>query len=192
MAFIIKYASSRSSINACLKFGRGILMLCFAFASIISRGQTPYEYQVKAVFIYNFLHFVEWPPESLGEPGDPFIVAVVGDNVFGTSLAEVLKDETIKGHPVILKHGANIEEVGKSHMLFLSPSYVETNAKDIQKLSGEPVLTVSDSEDFMDYGVVRFFKQNEKIKLEINQEAATNAGLVISSKLLRLADIHKK
>ena len=171
---------------------RGVVVLCVLLTSSTAVSQTPDEYQVKAVFIYNFLHFVDWPPESLGAEGEPFVVGVVGKNVFGSSLAEVLKDEMVKGHPVILKHGDNVSEIGKAHVLFVESSYVAGNAKQIQSLMDKPVLTIGETGDFMKFGLVKFFTKEGKIKLEINQEAAAHTGLVISSKLLRLADIYKE
>ena len=51
-------------------------------------------------------------------------------------------------------------------------------------------LTVSDAENFARRGgMIRFVNENNKVRLRINVGAAREAGLTISSKLLRPAEI---
>lgn len=47
------------------------------------------EYQVKAVFLFNFAQFVTWP----SQPADaPLVIGILGDDPFGSYL-----DETVRG-----------------------------------------------------------------------------------------------
>ena len=51
------------------------------------------EYQVKAVFLFNFAQFVSWPSP---QPSDtPFVIGIVGDDPFDSYL-----DETVRGEKV--------------------------------------------------------------------------------------------
>jgi hypothetical protein len=43
-------------------------------------AEAPTEYQVKAVFVYNFSRFVEWPPQSFTAPDEPFVIGVLGSD----------------------------------------------------------------------------------------------------------------
>jgi hypothetical protein len=57
-------------------------------------------------------------------------------------------------------------------------------------LKGRKILAVSDLVEFaQNGGAVRFVTEQNKIHFRINLEAAKKAGLTISSKLLRLAEI---
>ena len=66
----------------------------------------------------------------------------------------------------------------------------DINEEMIRKLRGQNILTVSDSVDFLQQGgMIRFFNNEGKVKLEVNLESVKSANLVISSKLLRLMEI---
>jgi hypothetical protein len=58
----------------------------------------------------------------------------------------------------------------------------------LASLRGKAVLTVGETEDFAeDGGMIAFLVEENKIRFEINLEAADKAKLKISSKLLALA-----
>ena len=44
-----------------------------ALAPGVDAAEAASEYQVKAVFLFNFTHFVEWPPQAFSSPGEPFV-----------------------------------------------------------------------------------------------------------------------
>jgi hypothetical protein len=55
-------------------------------------------------------------------------------------------------------------------------------------VAGLPVLTVGEHEEFLtDGGMIRLFVEDNKVRFSINQKAADAAGILISSRLLRLA-----
>ena len=50
------------------------------------------------------------------------------------------------------------------------------------------VLTVGESDDFLDMGgVIRLLIEDKKVRFEVNMDAAQRAHLTISSQLLKLA-----
>jgi preprotein translocase subunit Sec61beta len=60
----------------------------------------------------------------------------------------------------------------------------------MEELKGRDILTVGENANFIRLGgMIRFTEENRKIALQINPDAAMAADLVISSKLLRLAEI---
>ena len=58
------------------------------------------EYQLKAVFLFNFAKFVEWPPRAFGDARDPFTICVWGDNPFGSSLDAIVHGKTVANRPI--------------------------------------------------------------------------------------------
>ncbi len=148
------------------------------------------EAQVKAVFLFNFTQFVEWPASSFSDSKTPLIIGVLGDDPFGTFLEQTIQNEKINNHPLVIQHYHNVEEIKTCHILFINFSNKEQLEQIFKTLNGRNILTVGDTRNFiLKGGMIRFFTDDDKIKFQINPEAAKEANLVISSKLLRLAEI---
>jgi len=69
------------------------------------------EYQVKAVFLFNFANFVDWPAKSFPAAATPFVIGILGDNPFGTYLDDVVRGEKIANHPVELRRYDREDEI---------------------------------------------------------------------------------
>jgi hypothetical protein len=162
-------------------------MLWLLFPSPL-HAQTAREYQVKAVFLYNFSQFVEWPPAAFESPGSPFVIGVWGSDPFGSYLDEAVAGESILGHPMIVRRYHDIKEINDCHILFVNGK--EDTRGVLAMLGHRSILTVGDAPDFARQGgMIRFFTDHNKIKLQINPSAAKAVKLNISAKLLRVADI---
>jgi hypothetical protein len=146
--------------------------------------------QVEAVFLFNFSQFVEWPPQVFADPGSPIAICVLGSDPFGATLDEVVHGEVVKGRPLAVRRFQHIEELTDCQILFVSRSERERLQPILEKLKGRNILTVSDLEEFAgEGGVICFVVLDNKIRLRVNLEAAKAAGLTLSSKLLRPAQI---
>lgn len=155
-------------------------------------AQTPVapEYQVKAVFLFNFTHFVEWPSTSFASDQSPLVIGILGENPFGAYMENVVSGEKVNDHPLVVYHYENLEEINTCHILFINKTETNNLSDILTSLKGKNILTVSDTPDFMQQGgMVRFFTRNNKINLQINLNATKLTKLEISSKLLRLAEI---
>ena len=145
------------------------------------------EYAIKAAFIYNFAKFVEWPAESMNK-SEPFIVCILGENPFGSSL-EILQGKKVKGKNIIIKKAKRAEDMSQCHIVFVGSS-VQNLAEILAHVKRHKALTVGDTAGFARQGgVINFVVKDEMVRFEINLDAATQAGLKISSKLLKLASI---
>ena len=150
------------------------------------------EYKVKAAYLYNFAKFVEWPAEVLADPSLPLNVCVYGKDPFGSAL-DAIKDKTAKGRKLVVKRYSAIEDVKECHILFISQSERQYLSTLLEKIKDKHILTVSDIEDFAHAGgMIHLRKEDGKIRLEINVDAANNTGLTLSSKLLKISKIIKK
>lgn len=146
--------------------------------------------QVEAVFLFNFSQFVEWPPQAFPEAGSPIGICVLGSDPFGATLDEVVRGEVVKGRALAVRRFQHIDEVTDCQILFVSRSERERLQPILDKLKGRNILTVSDLEEFAgEGGVIGFVLLDNKIRLRVNLEAAKAAGLTLSSKLLRPAQI---
>ncbi|MFZ5561369.1 MAG: YfiR family protein [Pseudomonadota bacterium] len=148
------------------------------------------EYQLKAVFLYRFSQFVEWPQQAFATAQTPLAVCVLGDDPFGDFLDETVQGEAVNGHPLQVLRLRHVEAAEGCHILFVSDSEQANLKSIVEALRGRHVLTVSNGEAFVrSGGIVGFRLADRRIRLAINPEAARSAGLRISSKLLRSAEL---
>jgi hypothetical protein len=166
----------------------------FAFllgcASLSAQNPPIREYQIKAVFLFNFSQFVEWPISSFPSPQSALVIGILGEDNFGSYLDEIVNEEQVNGHPLTIQRYHHINDIKTCHILFINRTEAKNMEQTIANLKGRNILTVSDAPDFIKKGgMIRFFTVNNKIQLQINSEASKSADLVISSKLLRLAEI---
>lgn len=165
------------------------LMLLLGRGCAIAQTRMPNEAQVKSVFILYFAQFTTWPDSEFADPLSPFIIGLLGNYEAEEFLRDVMKGERIAGHPIEVRRYNSIDHVESCHVLIIN---VKTQSLDqeLRKLEGKNILTVGDLPDFTKKGgMVRLYNDNNKIRFEINVTAVKAANLVLSSKLLRLADI---
>ena len=148
------------------------------------------EYQVKAVFLFNFAQFVEWPPQSFEDAAAPFVIGVLGTDPFGSALEGAVRGETLNGRSFVIERYRSVTEIRHCQILFISRSEAAHVEEISAALIGHSILTVSDIEGSAQGGVmIRFVAESNRIRLRINADAAKAAGLSISSKLLRPAEL---
>ena len=147
------------------------------------------EYQLKALFLYNFGKFVEWPAGAFSDANAPMIIGVYGRNPFNEDLQNVVKGQTINGHPLVVRQIVLLSDVKTCHLLFVGASEKNDLYAILKATRGASVLTVGETPGFIPAGgMINFFIEDDKIRLEINPAAARRAGLTISSKLLSLSE----
>jgi uncharacterized protein DUF4154 len=153
-----------------------------------AQDSSPSEYQIKAAFLYNFAKFVEWPTQAFAGPQSPIIIGVLGKNVFGDDLERTIRNKTINNRPFRFEEFHSVEEATNCQILFISPSENSQLSKILKRLRGKSVLTVSETDQFIQAGgMINFVIEDDEIHFQINNDAAKKAGLNISSKLLSLA-----
>ena len=162
-----------------------LIGMCMPLQTEISR-----EYQIKAVFLFNFCQFVEWPSTAFSSPEDPMVIGILGIDPFGNYLDETVMGERVNGHPLVVKRFQNPDQIEGCHILFVNlPERAEMEAI-LQFAEANNVLTVSDADNFVKKGgMMKFFTEDNRIRIRINVDAAKKAGLNISSKLLKVADL---
>lgn len=162
--------------------------LSLALASSAAAAAT--EYQVKAVFLFNFSQFVDWPPAAFAGPSTPITICVLGRDRFGAALDESVQGEIVNDRPLAVQRYRRVEELGNCHILFIDRSEASKLPQILAPLAARNILTVSDMDDFAGRGgMIHFITVGNKIRLRVNLAAAQAASLEISSKLLRPAQI---
>jgi hypothetical protein len=146
------------------------------------------EYQVKAAFLFHFAQFVDWPPEAFKDATSPLTYCTVGEDPFHGSLDGSLSGKTIEGRPARVVHFREAQEIQGCQILFLGAPEKKFITATLANLRATPVLTVGESENFVQQGgMIGFLLEGNKVRFEINIDAAERAKLKISARLLTLA-----
>ena len=148
------------------------------------------EYQIKAVFLYNFVQFVDWPAKAFAGPDEPIRIGILGDDPFGPAIDEAVRGESVRSRPLVVIRARSLEELADCQLIFFAKSEGRDVAEQIARLGGRPVLMVGDDPDFARRGgAIAFYPEGKRIRFEINVEVARRLGLKMSSELLELGKI---
>ncbi|HTM03845.1 MAG TPA: YfiR family protein [Vicinamibacterales bacterium] len=173
---------------------RRILAACVAavFAAISVAGadaQSPRrsEYEVKAAYLFTFARFVEWTPRPSRDDSS-FTICILGADPFGATLDMTLSEAVIRGRRVGARRISEPDAAAGCHIVFVSTSEDRRMADLVPLLAGAGVLTVSDMPKFTERGgMIQFVTAANRVRFEINLQSARQAGLMMSSELLRVA-----
>ena len=149
----------------------------------------PDEYVVKAVFLYSFGRYTEWPAGAFSGVSDPFVIGVLGEDPFSGALEEIAAKKTLQQRPIRVRRFASLGDYGEPcHILFVSRSVsAEERAAVVRSLAGKPVLVIGETPGFAARGATaNFVYAGDRIRFEINMENARRARLRMDAKLLSL------
>jgi hypothetical protein len=155
-----------------------------------TQAQISREYQLKAVFLFNFAQFTDWPTNAFADPKSPIVIGIVGPDPFGAALEDTIRGENVGGRPLRVEHFARPADIKTCHMLFISQPDIRYTEEILNALKGNPVLTVSDAESPATSEImIRFLVENNKVHFRINPQAARAVNITLSSRLLRVAEV---
>jgi hypothetical protein len=167
----------------------GLLLTLLICTSLLS-AEVVSDNQVEALFLFNFAHFVAWPAAGGSEMSGPFTIGVLGNEQIGARLDETVRGESVDGRPLTVLHFHRIEDMVNCQVLFIDSSETPQLRRIVSTLNNRSTLTVSDIPGAAEQGVmIQFVEENNRIRLRVNVEAARAAGLTLSSKLLRAAEL---
>ena len=181
----------------------GILMLVLgmslnwtSWADAQAQEPDSSEYLIKAGFIFNFAKFVEWPAAAFAQQESPIVIAVLGTDPFGNIIDRIVEDKKIGTRGFVVKRLKwskelkDLKDLKDVKILFVSSSEKAHIDEIVQTVKGLPILTVGETPGFAERGgMIRFTLEDNRVRFEINVEAAREADLNISSRLLTLAKI---
>lgn len=184
MALLIRLRRGVAAAAAALLLGPG------APANQATRARQPVvdELTMKAAFLLNFAAFVEWPPSAFSADNGAVVVGIYGSDPFRAVIDEIFAGETIRDRPFVIRRVRAGGDVSGCHIVFCADSERSRWAALLSQARQKPMLTVANGPGFTQAGgIVEFVTERGRLRFRINHEAANAAGLVVSSKLLRLA-----
>jgi hypothetical protein len=166
-----------------------VLTMSLAETPLSAREQSQArEYRVKAAFLFHFVQLVEWPAGTMGNEINPVTLCTIGEDPFHGDLEATLAGKIVGGRLLRVRHLKAGEDFQRCHVLFVSRHDAARLGPLLQGLKDGPILTVGESDGFVQQGgMIGFCLVDNKVRFEINLEAAERAKLKISSRLLLLA-----
>jgi hypothetical protein len=158
-------------------------------------GKLTHEYDLKAVFLFHFASFVDWPAAAFPDRRTPLTIGILGEDPFGKSLDEIVANETVVNETMgarklAVRRFRSAHEIEGCHILFVCSAEGGRWDAALGSLHRRHVLTVGETKDFAARsGIIGFVVSQNRLKLQINLSAAQSARLTISSKLLRQAEV---
>jgi hypothetical protein len=164
------------------------LMLAPAGTSFGGDPETLTEYQIKAGFFFNFTRFVEWPENAFATPTSPIVACVVGDTPMTNLLSDVVAGKVVNGRAVSIDRLKPTNDLHRCHLIFISAAAERHTMEILAGVKKTNTLTVGETAGFAKAGgMINFSIENNNVKLEMNLDAATHAGLKVNSKLIAVS-----
>ena len=165
-----------------------LLLAIFALRPLAAGAEDNLELAVKATYLVKFLPFVTWPASAFPAPDSPFILCVGGTDPFGALLDRAADGQSFSGHVLAVRRLEDSAGGPACQMVYIAPGNAGAARRSLDIARGRPVLTVTDAAEAGEpEGMLNFVMTEGKVRFTIDEDAARESGLDISSKLLRLA-----
>ncbi len=149
------------------------------------------EDQIKAVYLFNFAVFIRWPDSAFSDHPEAFhYCALDGESPIIGILKKAIKGETAAGRKLVLRHVYNPEDLKGCQLLFVQTDELVKLTGLLPELAGKNILTVGDTEDFVERGgMIGIIRENRRLLPVINIQRLKQTDLRASAKLLRLSSV---
>jgi hypothetical protein len=182
-----------AALRAIKEFASVLAIVCVATISGTALGQKADEYQVKAAYLYNFAKFIDWPAQTFDSPAQPIVFCVLGQTPLSQPLQDALTGKIVDQRPLVFRQLSDSKQAGKCQVLFIGSPDKKQRRESLDEVKSHNVLTVGEVETFTNEGgIVRFLLDSGRVRLEFNLDAADEAKLRISSKLLSLGSTMRR
>lgn len=165
-------------------------MLGLVFLAMPTTGRAQFEKEpVMTALLYNVARFVSWPEDSFADQDAPLIIALQGAGPLQLEIA-TLDGKQIEGRTISIRQLAPSQLPNRDHpchILYISLNSSRDLSDTLKAVAEQPILTVSDMPDFARQGGILYLEGDQNVRFSLNLDSAQQAGLVLSSKLFRLA-----
>ena len=162
--------------------------LAMMFLSAVpSSAQARDERAVKVALVFNLTKYVEWSQNN-----SSLVIGFVGEGSMGELLQKVLEGKSSDSRPIHVVLSPSDEELKKCNVIYFGDAQPRKVRATLERVRSLNILTVGETESFtQEGGIVGLVRTGEQVQIQINQEAARESRLKISSRLLDLAVLVK-
>lgn len=162
-----------------------LISLFFIHSGFKPAGAIDTNAKIKAVFIYNFTKYIEWPKTY--KEGE-FTIGVVGETPLYSELTKMTQTKKVANQPLQVKKFNSSDDISKCHILYLSKDKSAELNSVIKKLKNNSTLIVTEQTGLVDKGAgINFIIKDNRQKFELNKGNVEKYKLKVSSNLEALA-----
>ncbi|MGR8935907.1 MAG: YfiR family protein [Gammaproteobacteria bacterium] len=150
--------------------------------------------RVKAAFVLNIARFVSWPPDALAAQHDRILLCLYRSDIFSQAVATI-EGEPVSGRRLQTTRIQSLAESTPCHILLIAANDLKDYAGETRPDAPRPLLVIADRTDPeapkqpLHDVIVSLVRNGSRMGFEINLERSRQAGLKMSSQLLKLAII---
>jgi len=145
-------------------------------------------YSVKAAFLRNFAHYVDWPDSAFSGDADQWRICVVGPDPFGEILDNTLQGRNENGRSFTVVRVSNIKEARNCHIAYVTYQDDELRRAVLAETRGKPILTAGDADTFLEEGGIIRFNVRDRIGMSVNLDQARSVSLKIQTRMLEVSN----
>ena len=166
----------------------GCALVGIFLAALLLPAQTLSEYDVEAAYLYNFARFVRWPANS-ANTASSFDICILGQDPFGGMLDKLIANDSINGKPVRKRVIDRPMEAAGCAIVYISDSESGHLRSVVSAMSTHGQLLVSGLPNFLrEGGMIQFVLDQNRVRFQVNLDAASESHLSFSSELLKVAE----
>ncbi len=147
----------------------------------------PSEIAIKSAFLPKFARYVDWPAAARPPANQPLLLCMIGPDPFGRAVDEAASREQVDGRSIAVRRLAGTEGADGCHVAFVRGQNGAETAQMLAGIANRPILTVTDGRFGPQRGMIHFTISGGRVRFFIDDAAAGQRGLSISSRLLALA-----
>ncbi|GAB4264780.1 MAG: hypothetical protein Kow0065_15550 [Methylomicrobium sp.] len=150
--------------------------------------------RVKAAFVLNIARFVTWPDGAFMSQESDLSFCLYRDNPIHRAV-EMLQNEAVAGRRITVNRIETWTESGTCHIMLIARQQLRRYLDEARSEEIRPVLTIVDLTDSENVSaeaneaLVTLVRNDKRIGFQINLGRSLQAGLKMSSQLLKLATI---
>ncbi len=154
-------------------------MLLFGFSSDQD------EYTIKALFVYNFTKYIDWPEENIK---NKFVIGIYGESKIKDKLSDIIKDKKFYNRAIEIKEIKSMDDISNCQILFISKYAGDKVQAIINRFSQSEILIITEDKLMAQKGSgINIIEKDQRIKFEIYDSALKKSKLKIASQLYELA-----
>jgi hypothetical protein len=141
----------------------------------------------KAIFIYNFTKYIEWPKE---QESSEFIIIVLGNNSIVPELKNIAGRMKVGSKPIIIKYAQTFSAVTSANIVFIAKEMTGELPGLIESLNSKHILLITEKTNACNLGsAINFTQKNGNLNFEISPANILKAGLKVNSQLFTLGTV---
>jgi hypothetical protein len=164
-----------------MKYKRLLLIMLIALYGMVAFSQ---EERFKALFMYNFTKYIEWPSEK---QSGAFVIGVFGSSPIQNELQLIAEKKKVGSQDIVVKQVSTPAEIKACNFVYI-PENRSVKAQEIlNSCGGSGIVIITDKPGLAKtVAGINYIQVNGKQSFEINKKNIEKQGVKVNSMLLSL------